>query len=405
MAVALLLAADLPVVSNAAVLPAVESPPAQRSVGPLLDPIAPQRVGAEEHRLLPALRGLGAMADMWFAEAVNLQEGAGGIALFDPDRNSAHGLSWTQMHVRLGALSIVDPARPGQALFDVPYDAWETFSLQALWSDQPGFTWDVSPRAQASTEARAWVRGGGAVDGGAWVPRGLFDRDPAFATGAPTQRRALTQAWEGAVQGTYATPWGPVRLHVEEIAHEHQYLTLAPRDPAQRQTALLTSSLRLDDWDTHVTLGWQRRTRSHEGAQYRLARGADSGRARAGGGGAGRGHAGGHGRRAAAPGPGRRLAAGPAAAARHSTYGLGGRLDVDRTSRFGRRPGTLARGRAGGDGLGLGPARRAARRLCQLGGQAARHGALAGHPGGQPSARPPGTLAPRASGGATCVAT
>lgn len=238
-------------------------------MGPLLDPIAPEVVGAQYHRLLPALRGLGAMADMWFVEAVNLQEGAGGIALFDPDRNSAHGLSWTQMHVRLGALSIVDPARPGQPLFDVPYDAWQSLRLQPLWSDQPGFTWEVSPQADAPTEARVWLRGGGSVGGGVWVPRGWFDRDPAFATGAPSQRRALEQAWEGAVQGTYATPWGPLRLHVEEVAHAHRYLTLAPRDPAQRQTVLLSSSLRLADWDTHLTLGWQRRVRAYDGAQFR----------------------------------------------------------------------------------------------------------------------------------------
>ena len=248
---------------------AVAGPPALHTLGPLLDPIAPQQVSAEEHRLLPALRSLGAMADMWFVEAVNLQEGAGGIALFDPERNSAHGLSWTQMQVRLGALSIVDPARPGLPLFDVPYDAWETLSLQALWTDLTGFTWDVAPRRDAPSCARVWLRGGGAVDGGAWVPPGLFDRDPAFATGAPRQRRALVQAWEGSAQGTYATAWGPVRLLVEEVAHTHRYLTLAPRDPAQRQTALLSSSLRLNDWDAHLTLGWQRRTRSAEGAQFR----------------------------------------------------------------------------------------------------------------------------------------
>ena len=192
---------------------AMGAAPPINSVGPVLDPIAGESVDAADRDLLPAARHLGDVADMWFLTLTNMQVTSGGLELFDPMAVSAHGLSWAHVHTRLGVLDITDPARAGQALVQVPYDAWDTLTWRSLWTDQPGFTYGLRwpDPAQARThDVRVKLRYGGDVGGGAWIPRHLFDRDPAFGDGAPTNRRALRDAYEAVVVAHTHLPSGPI---------------------------------------------------------------------------------------------------------------------------------------------------------------------------------------------------
>ena len=242
------------------------------AVGPQLDPIVGETVGRTEQRVLPSGRHLGAIADLWLPNVVSMQVGGAGIDLFDPLYLSVHGRAWTQMHYRLGMLDITDPARPGHALLDVPQDAWQRLQLQSLWSSQPGFTWDLALPAGAPAGAWLGLRAGRPLRGGVWFPRHIFDRDPGFAWGVPTERRALDPARELVGSLSLRPSWGPMRLSVEHLDHRHTYPTLAAvPDQASRTTLLAWQSVQLPgSWPLTLSLGWQRRQRSHAGAQDRL---------------------------------------------------------------------------------------------------------------------------------------
>ena len=241
-------------------------------VGPVLDPIAGESVDATDRALLPAARHLGDVADMWFVALTNMQTTSGGLELFDPMAISAHGLSWTHVHTRLGVLDITDPARAGQPLVHVPYDAWDTLTWKTLWTDQPGFTYGLRwPDAtqKRTHDVQVKLRYGKEVGGGAWIPRHVFDRDPAFSEGAPHARRALRGAYEAVLVANTHIPTGPVRIVLEGLAHTHTYLTLAPNEGAQRLSVLLAHHMPNVAAGADVTLVWQGQQRDYEGAQFR----------------------------------------------------------------------------------------------------------------------------------------
>lgn len=239
----------------------------------MLDPLQGEQVTAADRTLLPAARHIGDVADMWFIALMNTQTSGAGIELFDPQALSAHGGSWTQVHTRLGMLDISDPARPGQPLVHVPFDAWDTVTWQSLWTDRPGFTYQLKfPQvtdAQPVHDVRVTARYGRDVGGGAWVPRHVFDRDPATDNGAPSERRALQGAYEASVVANTRLASGPLRLVVEGIRHAHHYITLAPEDGAQRTGVMLAHHLDHVGAGADLVLMWQGQRRDFEGAQFR----------------------------------------------------------------------------------------------------------------------------------------
>jgi hypothetical protein len=241
-------------------------------VGPTPWPLgtpAENAVGPTERRLLPAAQSLSELGDLWFLPAVSLQPGGAGLELFDPQRLAVHGWAWSQLRSRLNGLDITDPARPGEALFEVPYNAWESVELASLWSAQPGFNFTLLPAELPGSRAAVGLQVGQPVGGGPWVPAQLFDRDPSFAFGAPTDRRALRRAGTGYAAFDALQPSVQLRAVGEVLRHQHHYITLQPPENAQRATALL--SVRLQQavpWT--LTLGWQQRQRQYEGAQARF---------------------------------------------------------------------------------------------------------------------------------------
>ena len=163
--------------------------------GPVLDPVAGSTVRTEDREILPSSRHLGSVADLWFVEIVNMQQGGAGIATFDPLYFTSHGRSWTQNTYELDGLDITDPFLFGRPILHLPQRAWSSLHYRSLNTSRPGFAWRTEIPKGLQTGVR--LGGGGAVGGGLWLPHGFFDRDPATGFGATSDRRALEQGFEG----------------------------------------------------------------------------------------------------------------------------------------------------------------------------------------------------------------
>ena len=247
---------------------------AQRLLGPTIDPIAGDHVGRDALSCLPSSRHLGAVLDVWFNRVISQQVGGGGLAFFDPVRLSSHGRSWRQTRFHLNGVDITDPARPGEPLFELPYDAWDGLAYRSLWTARPGVA--LSFGAEAPHTWRLTGATGQNVGGGSWIPSGLFDREPATEYGATSERRRLRAVGELFAERAWRLgETGQLRLVGSFVKHEHRYPTLRSNDGsnavdrAQRGTFALHH--RFDDGRTLIstTVVGQTNRRSHEGAQYR----------------------------------------------------------------------------------------------------------------------------------------
>lgn len=247
---------------------------AQSVPGPKLDPIAGDQIGRDTLRCLPSSRHLGGVLDVWFNRVISQQVGGGGIAFFDPVRFSSHGRSWRQTRFHLNGIDITDPARPGEPLFELPYDAWDGLAYRSLWTARPGV--DVSFRAEAPNTWRLNGSTGQNIGGGTWIPSGIFDREPATEYGAATERRRVRAVGEIFAERAWRFgETGQLRLIGSFVGHEHRYPTLRSHngenvvDGAQRGTFALRH--KFDDGRTVITttLLGQNAERSNEGAQYR----------------------------------------------------------------------------------------------------------------------------------------
>lgn len=252
-------------------------PCARATPGPRIDPIAGDFVGRDSLLCLPSGRHLGAALDTSFNRVISQQMSGGGIAFFDPVRLSSHGRSWQQTRFHLNGIEITDPARPGEPLFELPYDAWDGLTYRSLWTARPGV--DLRVGAEAPTTWRLSGATGQDVGGGSWIPRGLLDREPATEYGAPPERRRLRAVGElFAERGWRLGDTGRVRLVGSFVEHEHRYPTLRENDDtnavdrARRGTFALRHQF--DDGRTLIstTVVGQVNTRSHEGAQNRWER-------------------------------------------------------------------------------------------------------------------------------------
>ena len=248
------------------------------TIGPILDPIAGDRIGRAELECLPSGRHLGAAFDVWFNRVTNQQVRGGGIAFFDPLRLSAHGRSWRQTRFHLNGVDITDPARPGEPLFELPYQAWDGLEYRSLWTARPGVKMDF--RTESPDAWRLTGGTGRTVGGGTWIPRGLFDREPATEYGATSERRRLRpvaelfgeRAWQHGQTGR-------VRLVGSFVDHERRYPTLLSNDGrnevdrSRRGTFVLRHDVEADGGRDRfsTTVFGQANDRSHEGAQYRWA--------------------------------------------------------------------------------------------------------------------------------------
>ena len=242
--------------------------------GPRIDPIPGDHIGRDALSCLPSSRHLGAVLDFWFNRVISQQVGGGGMAFFDPVRLSSHGRSWRQTRFHLNGIDITDPARPGEPLFELPYDAWDGVAYRSLWTARPGV--DVSFRAEAPDTWRLTGAAGQDVGGGTWIPGGLFDREPATEHGATVERRRLRAVGELFAERAWRLgATGQLRLIGSFVEHEHRYPTLRGNDGrnavdrAQRGTFALRHQF--DDGRTLITTTVVGQTggRSHEGAQYR----------------------------------------------------------------------------------------------------------------------------------------
>ncbi len=235
-------------------------------VGPLSDPLEGVQLSGADREALPSGRSLVSVADLWFANAVGLEQGPGGIANFDASGVSAHGRSWTQQHWRLNGLEITDPARAGLPLFAVPFAAWDEARYLSLFTSAPGFHLQLHPPKASKLSVQLGT--GDSLGGGTWLPRRLLDREPAVRAGAPVRRRSLHSPVEVLAQGAVGDEEGGVRVFAEHLLHQHRYLTLTPWDEAQRSTVLALATL---PWARPLELlvGWQEESRSHAGAQLR----------------------------------------------------------------------------------------------------------------------------------------
>ena len=247
---------------------------AQSTPGPEIDPIAGDQIGRDALSCLPSSRHLGAVLDVWFNRVISQQVGDGGLAFFDPVRLSSHGRSWRQTRFHLNGIDITDPARPGEPLFELPYDAWDGLAYRSLWTARPGV--EMSFQAEAADRWRLTGATGQDVGGGTWIPGGLFDREPATEHGATAERRRLRAVGELFAERAWRLgETHRLRLIGSFVEHEHRYPTLRSNgednavDRAQRGTFALRHQF--DDGRTLITttVVGQTGERSHEGAQYR----------------------------------------------------------------------------------------------------------------------------------------
>lgn len=237
--------------------------------GPVLDPIKGGEVTAGDRALLPSGRHLGSVADIWFVQIVNMQIDGAGMAQLDPLYLSSHGRSRTQMHFLLNGVDISDPARPGRPLLEVPFELWDRLRYRSLWTEAPGFQWHVDLQ-QPKLEARARAGTGLPLGGGTWVPAGFMDREPATAHGATGERRELRNPIEVDAQLSLASSGASLRTHVHHQNQGRRYPTLVgTQDLAERTTVFLGSALRVGGVPVQIIGLWQRKLRTHEGAEFR----------------------------------------------------------------------------------------------------------------------------------------
>ncbi|MEZ4270009.1 MAG: hypothetical protein R3C68_00780 [Myxococcota bacterium] len=115
---------------------------------------------------------------------------------------------------------------------------------------------------------------GGAVNGPALVPPGVLDREPATRTGAITQRRHVQQEGSVVAQATLSDEVSSGTIGVEHVQQRLRFPTLVDGDDAvddrtQRTTLLAHGQTRFAGLPWSALGVWQRRGRSHDGAQYR----------------------------------------------------------------------------------------------------------------------------------------
>ena len=78
-----------------------------------VEPIAGSSLSAQERDASPSGRHLGSLADLYFAEWVNLQTAGGGLSRFDPMYLSSHGHAWNQLQTSIYGLDLTDGVGPG----------------------------------------------------------------------------------------------------------------------------------------------------------------------------------------------------------------------------------------------------------------------------------------------------
>jgi len=239
------------------------------AVGPVLDPIVGEEMTAADRDLLPSGRHLGSMADLWMVEVVSQQHNGGGIAAFDPLQLSAHGLSWTQMRTFVDGIDITDPARPGAPLVRIPYEAWSRVRFVSLWSDAPGFRFELG---DPGSHARARASVGGEVGGPLLLPDGFMDREPAYDKGVNPDRRALESARELVLHGG----GDGLRVLAEGVQHARHYPTLvstevgaAVADTGERASLVLSYRGQVGALPVDALVIGQLERRSHLGANER----------------------------------------------------------------------------------------------------------------------------------------
>ncbi len=252
--------------------------PDRPTAGARIDPIAGETVTARDRDLLPSGHNLGELSDLWFASIVNQQDSDGGIGAFDPLRLSSHGRSWTLLRHTLNGLSIDDPGRPGSPVIDLPYSSWDTLTYQSLWTATPGFSATIGA-TPGPRPTRAWLRGslGNELGGPSLVPRNFMNRDPATDAGASPIRRKLRLSRELEGQVTVGTETFGARLIYEHRDQDNRYPTLVSDsdgrridDSSQRDTIMAVGELSLGGLPVSAIAALQKRSRSHEGAEFRL---------------------------------------------------------------------------------------------------------------------------------------
>lgn len=243
------------------------------AVGPTLDPIRGSTALASDREWLPNTRQPANLADFWFIEPVNMQNSGGGISTFDPQYTAAHGRSRTLTGHYLNGANIGDPGRPGEPLLVLPYRGWDRLRFESLYTTSPGFHISLTP----SGESGAWARAsaGGQVGGPLFLPEGVFDREPAFPSGATPTVRELDRASEFEGEVNVALVTGEFRFLVERLDHTRRFPTfVSPAsgeqldDTSSRDTVMAVG--RLANWPLEFTAAYQSAERSADDAQFRL---------------------------------------------------------------------------------------------------------------------------------------
>lgn len=239
------------------------------AVGPHLDPLRGESLEASDRDVLPAAYHLADAVDMWMPHMVNLASSGGGIDAFDAVRLSAHGFSTQQLAFAWGHADLTDPARPGEPIFQMPFELWRSLHFASLWSHQPRLTWSIEKPIDAPLGMHVSTKKSFPVGGSLWLPAGFMDREPAFDFGAPHQRRGLRNAEDIFAEITIPMHDGQAFLAVEHLSHTHQYLTQTPYDAAQRETIVGYLTRKISHGNLDLRLLYQGNHRSHDGAQYR----------------------------------------------------------------------------------------------------------------------------------------
>ncbi len=245
----------------------------QSLIGPNIDYFSGTSINEESISILPGGRHLNDLADVWMVQVVGLQNGVGGIGLFDPYGISGHGRAPQQLNFFLNDVNISDPARPGTPLFELPYPAWQDINFDSFWRESPGFNWSLRPRKRQLVGLNIGM--GAPIGGKHWVPQGVLDRDPATCCGATETRRELSNAEEFFAHTQLNTAKHSFYLLGESINHQHQYPTFVNQDGQQlqddgRRISLLQQSVFYwAELPWLLTGIWQKDDRSNAGAQFR----------------------------------------------------------------------------------------------------------------------------------------
>ena len=242
-------------------------------IGPEIDYFSGTSINPQSLEILPTARYLNDLADSWMVQVVGLQNGTGGVALFDPYGISGHGRSPYQTHFFLNDIDISDPGKPGEPLFELPYAAWQEIKFDSFWHTSPGFTWQLKPTRRNLLGLKAGY--GQPAGNQNWMPPGVFDRDPATCCGANTTRRNLKQAQEFSAQTYLGTERKSIFLLGEFLSHQHLYPTLNDQNEkpihenAGRLSLLKQMAFLWGEQPWLLSGIWQKDNRGHAGAQFR----------------------------------------------------------------------------------------------------------------------------------------